>query len=438
MASQSQAFSVPIVFQDLRPPETFCQIYDALKALDNTVEDVFQSITTRVDEEKTRMNQIRNRIQVAKSKIQELEGTQKALTVFSPAKYPAPVEISNYIPLYLQVKNMETVHRSSYKLYDEPFAPPMNSIMNTDFVGLSEYTPKSQDNSKDGLGRLPDHLPSISSLLLFNTTENPYKKYISLDNLSGKELKKKEETNVGRAKLLGEAPKTFTQGDTLPVVSTLEYNYRPVLGEVPELKLPSVLPKLKNVADISWSSTVQPIAPSLDLPVVEQDIPIENNQTVSNLPSPDQPSPDNSVSEPNLQSPPPNAPPPPPPPPGPPPPPPSGPPAPPPPGPPPSSSPPSAIPEGIPPAALDGGRSDLLADIRKGHHTRLKKASERKLKEKKAKKGKNDAPPSTGDIFSDLIVALNRRRVGIADKQQEKQPDGDDEIMVPREPSEWD
>jgi WAS family protein 1 len=65
---------------------------------------------------------------------------------------------------------------------------------------------------KEGLGRLPRHLPSVSSLLLFNTQENPYKKYVSFDNLAGKEPEKKKEAPK---KELYEAPKTFIEGDTL-------------------------------------------------------------------------------------------------------------------------------------------------------------------------------------------------------------------------------
>jgi hypothetical protein len=35
----------------------------------------------------------------------------------------------------------------------------------------------------DGLGRLPQCVPSIGSLLLFNSNINPYKDYQTLDNL---------------------------------------------------------------------------------------------------------------------------------------------------------------------------------------------------------------------------------------------------------------
>ncbi len=40
-------------------------------------------------------------------------------------------------------------------------------------------------NHQEGLGRLPSYLPSINSVLLFNTDENPYKTYASFNNLEG-------------------------------------------------------------------------------------------------------------------------------------------------------------------------------------------------------------------------------------------------------------
>ena len=57
----------------------------------------------------------------------------------------------------------------------------------------------------------------------------------------------------------------------------VEYGYKPVLGDVPEFNLPSVLPDLTMVADINWNSAdlpeFAPIAPStknvmVDLPDV--------------------------------------------------------------------------------------------------------------------------------------------------------------------------
>lgn len=42
--------------------------------------------------------------------------------------------------------------------------------------------PEQGQTNKQGLGRLPEYLPTVSSLLLFNSAENPYKEFKLLDN----------------------------------------------------------------------------------------------------------------------------------------------------------------------------------------------------------------------------------------------------------------
>jgi len=106
---------------------------------------------------------------------------------------------------------------------DDPFLPecslrPEKSEGNehsciTLFANCVHYTPT---DLREGLGRLPTELESISSLILFNTPENPYKKYVSLDNLAGKEV----ETPVQDKKSLADAPTTLgVDGDQLPSVT---------------------------------------------------------------------------------------------------------------------------------------------------------------------------------------------------------------------------
>jgi hypothetical protein len=73
--------------------------------------------------------------------------------------------------------------------------------------------PLDEEQEVEGLGRLPAYVQSVTDLLLFNTQDNPYKKYVSLDNLTG--IKKKKEREAPRKKKLGAAPKTITDGDEL-------------------------------------------------------------------------------------------------------------------------------------------------------------------------------------------------------------------------------
>jgi len=191
-------------------------------------------------------------------------------------------------------------------------------------------------------------------------------------------MKTKKDENP--KKELVEAPKTFTEGDKLPALATIEYGYKPSLGEVPELNLPSVLPNLPNVADLNWFmegvASIAPSFPTSELPSVDQTQADKVNETNNEVPLASGFTTSLPPTSPVITSgPPPPAPPPPPPTS-------SGPPPPPPPGPPPSSV--------LPPVVLEQGftesRSNLLADIRKGH--KLKSSKKGKIKKTKGKKRK--------------------------------------------------
>ena len=92
----------------------------------------------------------------------------------------------------------------------------------------------------NGLGPLPEHVSSTSSLLLFNSNINPYKTYQTLDNLAsaGREKTRSEEIIKG----LESAPMTILSGDALPDVQALDLMFKPSMGEMASLALPDNLP----------------------------------------------------------------------------------------------------------------------------------------------------------------------------------------------------
>jgi hypothetical protein len=56
----------PVVFQDLRSAEAYLQLFDALDHVNKLSDDIFGKITARVQQEKTRLDAIKNRINSAK------------------------------------------------------------------------------------------------------------------------------------------------------------------------------------------------------------------------------------------------------------------------------------------------------------------------------------------------------------------------------------
>ena len=99
----------------------------------------------------------------------------------------------------------------------------------------------------EGLGSLPKNLPSVSSLLLFNTTENPYKKYVLRDPLEGAKTKTRD-TVVEEESKLHEAPETIIHGEQLERGQKDSLMYVPLMPELPELDVPDMLPSLQYVA----------------------------------------------------------------------------------------------------------------------------------------------------------------------------------------------
>lgn len=99
----------------------------------------------------------------------------------------------------------------------------------------------------EGLGSLPKNLPSVSSLLLFNTTENPYKKYVVRDPLEG--AKTKTRANIAEEEeKLHDAPETITHGEQMKRGQKDSLLYVPLMPELPELDVPDMLPSLQFVA----------------------------------------------------------------------------------------------------------------------------------------------------------------------------------------------
>ncbi|XP_057315142.1 WASH complex subunit 1-like isoform X2 [Hydractinia symbiolongicarpus] len=424
-----QAYSVPIISTELRQEEFVLQIADTLEYLENVTDDVFKRITNRVHESQQKLDAINKRADHAQAKINALKGSKKAIRVFSGAKYPADDTLEIYKSIFEIDNDLKEIKRSQHNIASKHRPVNENTIKEKlQFYSVNIKLKKEEREKKgEGLGKLPKAIDSVSSLLLFNTAENPYNKYVIMDPLAGVITKtraniEEDEENIG------EAPSTITNREQLERGTADNYLYMPGLGEVPEIDVPVYLPDLPGVVDdISYSGDVgQSIAPSLPMNI------------------PELPTIDAAVESTDVPPPPPaaaSAPPPPPPPSG------DMPPPPPPPPPPPASVAPAepAMPPPPPPPSLpddvqqqeggakpknvpeavtaDGGRSDLMSAIRNAGGTKaakLKSSKERKLERKKEKE--NAPAAGGGDLMSDLFSKLTMRRKGISgSKSQNKE-----------------
>ena len=112
-----------------------------------------------------------------------------------------------------------------------------------------------------GLGDPPPTIQSVSDLLLFNTDINVYRSHdTTIDSLNNKIDDEDDDYKHGfkdDTMILSDAPISVTDGDSLPIVALNEIGFKPTLGPVPELQLPSELPELSMAANISWGGDAE-------------------------------------------------------------------------------------------------------------------------------------------------------------------------------------
>ena len=245
-----QTYNVPLILPSLRREESVNQIVDALEYLEKVSNDIFTRISERVAENRKRLAAINHRADLAQARIDKIKGIKKATRVFSSAKYPAPEKLSSYETLYSQENELAEIQRHSYNL-NSKFTPVDEKALKDklQFYNVHLNVRKKQDETKgEGLGSLPNNLQSVSSLLLFNTTENPYKKYVMLDPLAGAVTKTRSNIEEDEEDI-GAAPISITQGEEMDRVTAQNYFYVPNLGDVPEIDVPVYLPDLPGIAD---------------------------------------------------------------------------------------------------------------------------------------------------------------------------------------------
>lgn len=185
-----QPYDVPIITHDLRQEEFVLQIADSLEYLENVTEDIFNRITKRVTECQTRLDMVNKRTDSAQAKINALKGSKKAIRVFSSSKYPSEEVAEVYKSIFDVDNQLREIQRSNLEITSKHKTADANSIKDKlQFYSVNIKQTKDKDDAEkrgEGLGKLPKTIDTVGSLLLFNTVENPYKKYVIMDPLAGK------------------------------------------------------------------------------------------------------------------------------------------------------------------------------------------------------------------------------------------------------------
>lgn len=424
---EGQVYSVPLIQPDLRREEAMHQITDALLFLESISTDIFKRVSESVEKNRRHLQSVTDRIRLAQARVDKIKGSKKATKVFSSAKYPAPEKLQEYSSIFQGATDPSANNHRRQRITNKlrPFDEKALQEKLMYFPVCVSNKKKSEDETEEGLGSLPRNISSVSSLLLFNTTENLYKKYVFLDPLAGAVTKTHKTLETEKEQKPFDAPLSIAKREQLERQTAESYFYVPDLGQVPEIDVPSYLPDLPGIADdLSYSADLGPgFAPSG---------PIQN---IPELPSfSDDSHVEGSPLQPNVALPPPPLPPPPPPPP------PepvasSAVPAVAPPPPPPPPPPPALEPAEVSGAASSGpvagapsevvqpsdGRASLLESIRNAGgigKAKLRNVKERKMEKKKQKEQEQAVAAASGggDFMSDLFNKLAMRRKGISGK----------------------
>nr|Q6VEQ5.2 RecName: Full=WAS protein family homolog 2; AltName: Full=CXYorf1-like protein on chromosome 2; AltName: Full=Protein FAM39B [Homo sapiens] len=414
-----QTYAVPLIQPDLRREEAVQQMADALQYLQKVSGDIFSRISQQVEQSRSQVQAIGEKVSLAQAKIEKIKGSKKAIKVFSSAKYPAPERLQEYGSIFTGAQDPGLQRRPRHRIQSKHRPLDERALQEKlkDFPVCVSTKPEPEDDAEEGLGGLPSNISSVSSLLLFNTTENLYKKYVFLDPLAGAVTKTHVMLGAETEEKLFDAPLSISKREQLEQQVPENYFYVPDLGQVPEIDVPSYLPDLPGIAnDLMYIADLGPgIAPSApgtipELPTFHTEVaePLKVDLQDGVLtppppPPPPPPAPEVLASAPPL---------------------------------PPSTAAPvgqgarqddsssSASPsvQGAPREVVDpsGGRATLLESIRQAGgigKAKLRSMKERKLEKKKQKEQEQvRATSQGGHLMSDLFNKLVMRRKGISGK----------------------
>lgn len=275
-----QPYEARLIPSDLRHDECILQIADSLDHLSRVANTILDGLQERLNEYRGRLQSIQKRADLAQAKISAIRGSSKATKVFSSYKYPAgDPEPAKELQASLPAVPFQPSHcrvRSQHLAPDERLLKEKLQFFNVRPPTKANATAtKPAWQNEEGLGRLPESTETIGSLLLFNTGDNPYTRYVQHDPLGGSKrtAARTEEAPAGPG-LLGAAPASMS-GAGQRGAPQEGFLYSPGMGQVPQMNAPAALPHLPGIADdLSYSEDLGPsIAPSWlpELPEVPSD-----------------------------------------------------------------------------------------------------------------------------------------------------------------------
>lgn len=263
------------------PPPHYGQLCKALLGLQDTADKIFDTLSHRVGAEHERLKGLSSRIHTAKAKVDAISGSKRAITIKSSSRYPSmPSDVEDFHPLFGgKFGGVRTDFPVATLLLNGGLSRESSEDGTLElFRFFSETSHEYFSNDKArkvGLGNMPSNIDSVSEILLFNSNELPYQRSKTVDNLVLGEPFVEESAELKQIRL-PPPPESVLQGSTSSSTRAEDFIFRPMLRQVPPFSLPSSLPNLPMVAEISWigsksevsgkSSIVPPVTASIASP----------------------------------------------------------------------------------------------------------------------------------------------------------------------------
>eukprot|EP01006_Ploeotia_vitrea_P025369 TRINITY_DN58240_c0_g1_i1.p1 TRINITY_DN58240_c0_g1~~TRINITY_DN58240_c0_g1_i1.p1 ORF type:complete len:587 (-),score=79.71 TRINITY_DN58240_c0_g1_i1:1583-3301(-) len=269
----ASSFEVPVVTSSRTD---IMQIVQSLQKLDSVAAELFSRLNGQVANLKDRLTVLDDRTTAAHTAVETIrsERREKSTTIISAPRFPQP-----QVPAFEPICGMPTAQsvwrkkqgcrspricnkRRTQIQEPDAFRPDPFRLDPVEGCDLSAVFAKKQETTPEGLGKFPEEVSSVTSLLLYNTPIDIYQNHTQVNPLEvAPQTKPKEDSSSSSG---GLASRLTYDDEALVCPPALDYTYEPTAPAVPEFDLPDHLPGFE-VAELDWdvdSWDCVPIGPS--------------------------------------------------------------------------------------------------------------------------------------------------------------------------------
>lgn len=302
---------IELIPSDVREEEMIHRMLDTMDTMRKIMDKMFANIDTKLDKFKGRLREIERRSEEAQVRINNVKGAKsRATKVFSNYKFPASDVYQVYQPMNSSVNWVDDTGKE-ITLIKSPHLPFDQEILKEKikfYVSPKEKSESFNLGKSDKAKSIPwERISNIGSLVMFNSSKNPYSSTSSSTRLDPKS-RRKFTTNASEEESI--MPLTPKSPPVKESNASQEFvrPYNPTSNIAPKImdQLPSALP-IPNVADdlifndfdniiptesysINQTNAITPVSPVADS--FQPDLPSHLPQAPSSVPSvPSQPPP---------------------------------------------------------------------------------------------------------------------------------------------------